>query len=258
MLIRDPRPISLLTGDKAVEAISKISTNRIVLNSENNTDRIVVCDSNGRVVDAPYVVWDENGVILLHCTTKIPEYLSSVARTLSKNSSHVMNATGAIERFVCQEKYLPHNTGMSVSGLGISGLYSIALNPLDYENIHVVDLSAELLIEFGGLTDSHLNGNHLPHHIGLLEYVRLDNGCYPGQEIHARMDSRNPSSKKLIRINLDGIRDINSLTIQGHNCRLIPEWSDNYAHGITHQDLVDGEYETEFGIVHTTTVNTAL
>ena len=58
------------------------------------------------------------------------------------------------ERFVCQEKYLPRNTGMSVSGLGISGLYSIALNPLDYENIHVVDLSAELLIEFGGLTDS--------------------------------------------------------------------------------------------------------
>ena len=54
------------------------------------------------------------------------------------------------------------------------------------------------------------------------------------------------------------IRDINSLTIQGHNCRLIPEWSDNYAHGITHQDLDDGEYETEFGIVHTTTVNNAL
>ena len=98
----------------------------------------------------------------------------------------------------------------------------------------------------------------MPHHIGLLEYVRLDNGCYPGQEIHARMDSRNPSSKKLIRINLHGIRDINSLTIQGHNCRLIPERSDNYAHGITHQDLDDGEYETEFGIVHTTTVNTAL
>ena len=258
MLIRDPRPISLLTGGTALEAISKLSTNRIILDSENNTDRIVVCDPNGRVVDAPYVVWDENGVILLHCTTEIPEYLSSVARTLSKNSSHVMNATGAIERFVCHEEYLPRNTGMSVNGLGVSGLYSIALNPLEYENIHVVDLSSDQLIEFGGLTDSHLNGNYLPHHIGLLEYVRLDNGCYPGQEIHARMDSRNPSSKKLIRINLDGVRDIKSLTIQGHNCRLIPEWSDSYAHGITHQDLLDGEYETEFGIVHTTTVNTAL
>ena len=258
MLIRDPRPITLLTGDTAVEAISKLSTNRIVLNSENITDRIVVCDSNGRVVDAPYVVWDENGVILLHCTTKIPEYLSSVARTLSKNSSHVMNATGAIERFVCQEKYLPRNTGMSVNGLGVSGLYSIALNPIDYGNIHVADLSSDLLIEFGGLTDSHLNGNHLPHHIGLLEYVRLDNGCYPGQEIHARMDARNPSSKKLVRINLRDVRNIKSLTIQGHNCRWIPEWSDSYAHGITHQDLLDGEYETEFGIVHTTTVNNAL
>ena len=258
MLIRDPRPITLLTGDTAVEAISKLSTNRIVLNSENMTDRIVVCDSNGRVVDAPYVVWDENGVILLHCTTKIPEYLSSVARTLSKNSNHVMNATGAIERFVCQEKYLPRNTGVSVNGLGVSGLYSIALNPIDYGNIHVADLSSDLLIEIGGLTDSHLNGNHLPHHIGLLEYVRLDNGCYPGQEIHARMDARNPSSKKLVRINLRDVRNIKSLTIQGHNCRLIPEWSDSYAHGITHQDLLDGEYETEFGIVHTTTVNNAL
>ena len=258
MLIRDPRPISLLTGESAINAISKLSTNKIDLNSENEKDRVVICDPNGRVVDAPYVVWDENGVILLHCTTKTPDYLSAVARTLSKNSGHVMDATGAIERYICLEKKLPPSTGLSVHGLGVSGSYSIVLNPQNHEKYQVVDLSADLLIEIGGLTESHLNGNHLPHHIGLLDYVRLDNGCYPGQEIHARMDSRNPSSKKLIRIDLQYLGEIKSLEIQGHNCKLIPGRTENYAHGIIHQDLLDGEYETDLGIVKTITVNTAL
>ena len=55
MLIRDPRPISLLTGESATNAISKLSTNKIVLNRVNEKDRVVICDPNGRVVDAPYV-----------------------------------------------------------------------------------------------------------------------------------------------------------------------------------------------------------
>ena len=258
MLIRDPRPISLLTGESATNAISKLSTNKIALNSVNEKDRVVICDPNGRVVDAPYVVWDENGVILLHCTTETPDYLSAVARALSKNSGHVMDATGAIERYICLEKKLPPSAGLSVHGLGVSGSYSIVLNPQNHENYQIVDLSADLLIEIGGLTESHLNGNHLPHHIGLLKYVRLDNGCYPGQEIHARMDSRNPSSKKLIRIDLQYLGEIKSLEIQGHNCKLIPGRTENYAHGIIHQDLPDGEYETDLGIVKTITVNTAL
>ena len=72
------------------------------------------------------------------------------------------------------------------------------------------------------------------------------------------MDSRNPSSKKLIRIDLQYIGEIKSLAIQGHNCKLIPGRTENYAHGIIHQDLLDGEYETDLGIVKTITVNTAL
>ncbi len=43
-------------------------------------------------------------------------------------------------------------------------------------------------------------GSYIPYDLGLHHLVDLTKGCYPGQEIHARMDSRNAQSRRLIRI----------------------------------------------------------
>lgn len=51
-----------------------------------------------------------------------------------------------------------------------------------------------------GITEiEDLIGN-LPFEVGLGELVKLDKGCYPGQEVHARLDSRGRLARRLVRL----------------------------------------------------------
>jgi aminomethyltransferase len=51
-----------------------------------------------------------------------------------------------------------------------------------------------------GITEiEDLIGN-LPFEVGVGELVKLDNGCYPGQEVHARLDSRGRLARRLVRL----------------------------------------------------------
>ena len=51
-----------------------------------------------------------------------------------------------------------------------------------------------------GITEiADIIGN-LPFEVGLDELVKLDKGCYPGQEIHARLDSRGKLARRLVRL----------------------------------------------------------
>ena len=51
-----------------------------------------------------------------------------------------------------------------------------------------------------GITEiEDLIGN-LPFEVGLDELVKLDKGCYPGQEVHARLDSRGKVARRLVRL----------------------------------------------------------
>ena len=52
----------------------------------------------------------------------------------------------------------------------------------------------------GILDHNELNPNNLPFELGLDDLVALDKGCYPGQEIHARMESRDALARCLIRL----------------------------------------------------------
>jgi folate-binding protein YgfZ len=47
-----------------------------------------------------------------------------------------------------------------------------------------------------------MNSAFLPIELKLEHMVNLDKGCYPGQEIHARMDSRGKASRGIVRLSL--------------------------------------------------------
>jgi len=59
---------------------------------------------------------------------------------------------------------------------------------------------SELRIRLGILDSNEMNPSNLPFELGLHELVKLDKGCYPGQEIHARMDSRGRLARTLVRL----------------------------------------------------------
>tara|TARA_Y100000739_G_scaffold229944_1_gene247682 strand:+ start:6404 stop:7048 length:645 start_codon:yes stop_codon:yes gene_type:complete len=58
--------------------------------------------------------------------------------------------------------------------------------------------TAIALQSYKGIIDSSINlsGNN-PLHLGMINIVDLKKGCYPGQEIHARMESRDAIKKTL-------------------------------------------------------------
>ena len=55
-------------------------------------------------------------------------------------------------------------------------------------------------ISSGILDHRELNPQNLPFELGLEELIALDKGCYPGQEIHARMESRGALARCLVRL----------------------------------------------------------
>ena len=57
-------------------------------------------------------------------------------------------------------------------------------------------------IELGMLDHREMNEGFLPMDLGLEKLVDLSKGCYPGQEIHARLDSRGSPTRCIARLRL--------------------------------------------------------
>lgn len=59
-----------------------------------------------------------------------------------------------------------------------------------------------LRIEAGVLSNNELNGDYLPLELGLWDEISFHKGCYTGQEIIARMDSREKLARLFVKVKL--------------------------------------------------------
>ena len=124
MNIEDSRPTTLLEGDGIEDVLSSISTVKIKPYPPGSISRAVICDPVGRTIDAPYVIHDEAGLILLHLCRGKPDYLSAIARNLSKKGGSVRDASLVISRFIQDERGSGHSDGILIRGIGICLLYT--------------------------------------------------------------------------------------------------------------------------------------
>ena len=65
---------------------------------------------------------------------------------------------------------------------------------------------ARMTIGYPGANE--VSSKYLPHDIGMLNLISLNKGCYPGQEIHARLDSRSKPKKKMVIMATDNVMEI--------------------------------------------------
>ena len=79
------------------------------------------------------------------------------------------------------------------------GVGNKKLSETDWDGIRIL---------YAILSHNEYKHNLLPSEIGLDHLVDLRKGCYPGQEIHARMESRGKLKKKIMKFNSDS--DINA------------------------------------------------
>ena len=257
MNLEDSRPTTLLEGDEIEEVLSSISTVKIEPHPPGSISRAVICDPVGRAIDAPYVIHDEAGLILLHLCQEKPDYLSSLARNLSKKDGSVRDASLVISRFFQDERGSDLSDGILIREIGIESNFRIRISS-DEGSDESSDLS---LLHFslaqGGLTEYHLGGRFLPHEIGLSDFVRLENGCYPGQEIHARLDSRNPVTKRLVRIRCEGALEKGRLVTEDGKLKIITPIADFYAHAIADEGVLDGVINHKGMDVEISTIHSA-
>ena len=260
MLYLDNRPITLLQGSGASDAVSTISTIEVPAEKPGSTSRALICDPVGKVIDAPYVVNDDAGMILLHSTEQKPKYLTALARTLSKSGGLVLDATEAINRMVTNERDDASKFSVSIGGLGVDSSWAIALaesNITPNDGIFEI-YNQEVAMRIGGLTEHHLNGNFLPHHIALLDYVTLQNGCYPGQEVHAKIDAKTSITKRMVRLICETSTDARTIRTDTGSFRLIHPCINGYTHAICDDDVEDGDHFYNNTKVTAKTIYTAL
>jgi len=256
MNLEDSRPTTLLEGDDVEEVLSSISTVKIEPSSPGSISRAVICDPVGRTIDAPYVIHDEAGLILLHLCDGKPEYLSSIARNLSKKGGSVRDASLVISRVFQDGGALEQGDDIFIHCIGIENDFKIRIS----SDNEYVDSSNPSFLDFalaqGGITEYHLGGRYLPHEIGLSEFIKLENGCYPGQEIHARLDSRNPVTKRLVRIRC-GKKLGGRLITEDGKLTIFTPFVDFFAHAIADEGVVDGVIDHKGIDVEISTIHSA-
>ncbi len=257
MNLEDSRPTTLLEGDGVEEVLSSISTVQIKPSPPGTISRAVICNPVGKTIDAPYVIHDEAGLILLHLCQEKPEYLSAIARNLSKKSGSVRDASLVISRFFQDGGRLNEDDGIFIQDIGIDCNFKIRISS-DRRNEAPSDhLFQHFALEQGGLTEYHLGGRYLPQEIGLSDYVKLQNGCYPGQEIHARLDSRNPVTKRLVRIRCEEALEKKRLITEDGKLRIFTPFVNFLAHAIADEGIADGVINHKGIDVQITTIYSA-
>ena len=257
MNLEDSRPTTLLEGDDVEEVLSSISTVKIESCSPGSVSRAVICDPVGRTIDAPYVIHDDAGLILLHLCDGKPEYLSSIARNLGKKGGSVRDASLAISRVFQDREGPEQGDDIFIQCVGIENDFKIRISSKNEYAESTYPSFLHCALAQGGITEYHLGGRYLPHEIGLSDFIKLENGCYPGQEIHARLDSRNPVTKRLVRIrcreNLEGGR----LITEGGKLMIFTPFVDFSAHAIADEGVVDGVIDHKGIDVEISTVHSA-
>lgn len=234
-VISSPCSVSVLKGNAALEHLNRTLT--VDTSQMEFRDRVdgLMCNANGRIMDRLMVCNLGDEILLIgnygtgeetrdHLIQGIPWDEEIAVMDGDSVISHIRLIGKAVNRCL---------TGLGINPLEISEerwieYGSALLSRTEYKESSVIEIlvpSAELdafksllydngaaspdqhrneyvRIELGILNYREMNSAFLPIELNLGHMVNLDKGCYPGQEIHARMDSRKKVSRGIVRLYL--------------------------------------------------------
>ncbi len=229
-------------GRDRLDLMHRISTNDLVSLPENAGHATIFTNPNARILDRALVFnrGDQALVITepgrgeaLRRYLQRNIFFNDDAQLRDLNGStrqfvlHGANATALAEQFAPGLLAL-HSTDVQIAGATVVVLRDMPLSGAHYRLIvpeaQAADLWAALLdlgaasglIPAGSLTYSalriragrpaaghELSTDYLPLEVGLWDEISFTKGCYTGQEIVARMESRGRLAKVMVRLRLD-------------------------------------------------------
>ena len=230
-----PCSVSVLKGKSALEHLNRSLT--VDTTGMMDKDRLdgFLCNANGRILDRLMMCMIENEIVMVGNYEAGQATREILIRGVAWDENiTVMNGDGAIAHLrlvggapnrciaglgidpneVVSDHWTEYGSAL-LSRVGFNGVDAIdilvptaecaAFTTLLEENGAVVlDASRRefVRIELGMLDHREMNEGFLPMDLGLDELVDLSKGCYPGQEVHARLDSRGRSTRGIARLQL--------------------------------------------------------
>jgi len=233
--------VTVVEGKDSVKHINRIITSNITEIKDLENCKSLICDANGKITDALEISSISGQLLILGIKENAEKTRELIVSGTHWNEDvKIMNGDGAlkiISIFAKNQEQVSNILGTEISTMGDdfwiiendSYILKVKLKN-DYQvNILIqTDLidsfintiegnGAELCdegtwdthrIENGILDNEEYNQGFLPGELGLDEIVDLKKGCYPGQEIHARLESRGKLSKKIMRFRTDSRLDV--------------------------------------------------
>ena len=241
--VLDPS-ITLLKGSDSLKVIDRTVTTKLTKMDNLASQRTLFCDANGRIVDQVLIINIGGKLLVVSDKGASQETRKKLVTGVSWDEDcEVLNADNAISQIliVCENpdlilanfqielKQLTNNRVLEKGDLLISinkytPCYIISiLAPKERLDDLLTSLEKskskiglrnrwDFLRISNGIPSLLDSRGKLPVDLGMGGLISLDKGCYPGQEIHARMDSRGKSAKQLLKIKSENKLEVGKIS----------------------------------------------
>ncbi len=226
--------ISVAEGKDCIEHINRLITSNIKSISDLQSIDTLICNANGRITDSLQILRIQEQLLILGNSEVAEDTRKLIVSGIHWNEDvRVMNGDEILSKISIiayeddlleiipkeynrinnnwlnwKENYFKtskHNGRIKIDVI----LKTNEIGSFIMENFgpSCNKLAIEEWVDFrisnGILSFDEYKHNFLPSELGLDKFVDLKKGCYPGQEIHARLESREKRKKKILRFSSD-------------------------------------------------------
>ena len=221
--------VTLLQGNDSINVIDRVVSTRIVDSPDSHGLDVLFCDYNGRITDIGSIYKIQEKILLLssevmgdktrktlidgkswdeHCDLIIADEAIGRVTLVSDDFQSIFTRMGFDGVVLERNRINEINDMIAVKSEFPRGSVLDILLPLNQMRDFISILEAaeysemnderwnfvRLAVCIPNLTD--ISGN-LPNECGMINLISNDKGCYPGQEVHARLESRGRTVKRL-------------------------------------------------------------
>ena len=228
--------VTVIEGKDSITHLNRIITSDIREIKNLDYHQSLICDANGKIIDAIEISSISNQLLILGISNN-----SKTTRDLIVSGIHwneevkMMNGDGALSILSIYSSNLEQIQKI-LGENSVNEEYNIWKEYNDYYTLQIKlinDVQVNILIqtnkipdfidkiekkgvlcssidswnnhriENGIFSDEEYAHKPIPSELGLDDIVNLKKGCYPGQEIHARLESRGKVTKEIMRYTTD-------------------------------------------------------
>ena len=226
--------ISVAEGKDCIEHINRLITSNIKSISDLQSIDTLICNANGRITDSLQILRIQEQLLILGNSEVAEDTRKLIVSGIHWNEDvRIMNGDEILSKIsiigyeddlleIIPKEYNRINNNWlnwkdnyfkaSKHKGRIKIDVILKTNEIDsfiMENFGpscnklVIEKWVDFRISNGILSFDEYKHNFLPSELGLDKFVDLKKGCYPGQEIHARLESREKRKKKILRFSSD-------------------------------------------------------